>query len=114
VATEDPLRQLEERREKASGGPVETESETSGWEVQVAARKDAAAAEQLARRLGKQGYKAFVRPPGPGDIWHRVRIGGVESLAAAKALKRGLAAEGFPDAWCTPSLRRSAAHAGTN
>lgn len=62
------------------------------YTVQVAAFSDQVAAQALAGRLVKKGYKAYLHPqlvPGKG-LWHRVRIGHYSERGEAEAMAERL------------------------
>ena len=61
------------------------------WTVQVAAIAESGAAESLAQKLRRLGYHAYVRVThGNNKVWHRVRVGQLESQKDAAELRRTL------------------------
>ena len=59
--------------------------------MQVAAIAESGAAESLAQKLRRLGYNAYVRVThGNNKVWHRVRVGQVESQKDAAELRRTL------------------------
>ena len=61
------------------------------WTVQVAAIAESSGAESLAQKLRRLGYHAYVRVThGNYKVWHRVRVGQLESLKDAAELRRTL------------------------
>ncbi|HEX6768911.1 MAG TPA: SPOR domain-containing protein [Candidatus Binatia bacterium] len=63
------------------------------WTVQVAAVAESHAAESLAQKLRQLGYEAYVRViQSENKIWHRVRVGQLESQKDAADLRNILSA----------------------
>lgn len=61
------------------------------WTVQVAAIAESGGAESLAQKLRRLGYNAYVRVThGNNKVWHRVRVGQVESRKDAAQLRNTL------------------------
>ena len=59
--------------------------------MQVAAIAESSGAESLAQKLRRLGYHAYVRVThGNYKVWHRVRVGQLESLKDAAELRRTL------------------------
>jgi len=64
------------------------------WTVQVAAVAESHAAESLAQKLRQLGYEAYVRvTQSENKIWHRVRVGQLESQKDAADLRKILSAK---------------------
>ncbi|MGZ8452916.1 MAG: SPOR domain-containing protein [Candidatus Binatia bacterium] len=76
---------------------VQQQKPTDGrrtWTVQVAAIAESGPAESLAQKLRRLGYNAYVRVTyGNSKVWHRVRVGQVESQKDAAELRRTLATQ---------------------
>jgi len=62
--------------------------------VQVAAIAESGAAESSAQKLRRLGYNAYVRVThGNSKVWHRVRVGQMESQKDAAELRKTLATQ---------------------
>jgi cell division septation protein DedD len=64
------------------------------YTLQVAALTKEADALELAARLQKKKFPAFVLSP-PGDKYYRVQVGPYADLKAADAARKGLEGAGF-------------------
>jgi cell division septation protein DedD len=76
--------------------PRAAEPVESGYAVQVAAPKDRAAAESIAKRLVGKGYSAYVLDPGAAGaspVYYRVRVGPFKTRREADEAKRRLEKE---------------------
>ena len=83
---------------------VQPQKPTAGgrtWTVQVAAIAESSGAESLAQKLRRLGYHAYVRVThGNYKVWHRVRVGQLESVKDAAELRRILMAQNqYKDAY---------------
>jgi cell division protein FtsN len=67
--------------------PVNQMPKEARYTIQVASIKDAQPAEEMAARLKKKGYPAYVmRTTVSGKIWYRVRMGGFKDRSEANRL----------------------------
>ncbi len=100
--SEPPLTKMappaKKKSEPAKEASKAKSAEAGAYTVQVAAIHDRAQAEALAQKLGKQTGQNFqvvtVELPGKGT-WHRVRLGGGMSQAAAKEKAQELGKRGL-------------------
>jgi cell division protein FtsN len=88
----------------AASKPVQPQNPTASrrtWTVQVAAIAESSGAESLAQKLRRLGYHAYVRVThGNHKVWHRVRVGEMESHKDAAELRRTLIAQSqYKDAY---------------
>jgi cell division septation protein DedD len=83
-------------KETASGQVDKKLQATGGrWSVQIHATRDAAAAQQLAKKLRSQGYAPSIsKVVRDGEIWYRVRIGSFTSADEARSSVGRLRREG--------------------
>lgn len=70
----------------ASAGAATMEPAGGGWSVQVAAIKDRAEAESVAKRLSSKGYPAYVMAPSSAAALFRVRVGKFKDRREAEAV----------------------------
>lgn len=82
----------------ATAAPALTEPAGSGFVVQVAAVRQRAEAERIARRLSTKGYPAFVTTSGAN---FRIRVGKYDDRSEAEAVAGRLAREEQFKPWIT-------------
>ena len=103
------LRSLPAPEPRASAPPPAAEPRAAAdvkarreWTVQVAAVKESAEAERMARRLTAKGYAAYVNPPSAGaPRMFRVRVGTFEDRRAAESIAARLEKEEHFKPWIT-------------
>jgi cell division protein FtsN len=67
--------------------PVNHTPQKARYTIQVASIKEARPAEEMAAKLVKKGYPAYVmRSVVSGKVWYRVRIGGFKERSEASSL----------------------------
>ena len=69
--------------------------------IQVAALKERAEAERIAKSLQAKGYQAYVAEPAPGTAMFRVRVGHFADKAEADKIAARLAKEEKFRPWVT-------------
>jgi cell division septation protein DedD len=92
-----------------SAGPPPTQAASaakpalpaSALTIQVAALKERAEADRVARRLKAKGFDAFVAEPAPGTVMFRVRVGQFTDRSEAERVKARLAREEKFKPWIT-------------
>lgn len=80
----------------AATAPRPAETAAVSYAVQVAAPKDRAAAEAIAKRLVGKGYSAYVLDPGASStaaVYYRVRVGPFKTRREADEVRRRLEKE---------------------
>jgi len=72
--------------------PTGTEPKGQGpWFVQVGSYADQKTAEAIAKKLAENGYDSYIKKAEVlGRVWHRVRVGRLQSRATAVILERNL------------------------
>lgn len=81
----------------ASGKPVPAETDSRIFTIQVAAVRDAKAAEKMIETLQEKGFDAYTTQAEVTDgiVWHRIRCGAFESREEASPLLSRLKDAGY-------------------